>query len=178
MAPLPSNTTARLYIEYTSVGIEHTLMLRLEASATSTDAQAIYASFVAAAKGVMDQQDSFTGARFSAAGSNVSFPITVTATAGTATVSEDPQQLANFVGISGRSIDGRDANVKLFTCYVNPDTAGYRVDSPSGAEATFRNWFNTNAAELVTISNSQVIWNQYLNYGYHAYWQRRARVIQ
>jgi hypothetical protein len=177
VAPLANNLTARLFVEYTSGGTEHTTLIRLEATATSTDGATMYGLFTTAAKGLMDTSDSFTGARFSAAGSNVSFPITVSAVVGTAAVSEVQDLDANFISATGRSLDGRRSRVGFFTVSAIQGSQNYRISAPSGAYATFLNFFTTNAANLRSASNSQVTWNSYLNYGISAYWQRELRKI-
>lgn len=177
MAPLANNLTARLFVEYTSGGTAHTTLIRLEASATSADAATMYGLFTAAANGLMDTSDTFTGARYSAAGSNVSFPIAVSAVAGTGAVSEVQDHDANFVSCTGRSADGRRAKVGFFTVAAIQGSQNYRIDSPSGAYATFANFFSTNASNLRSASNQQVIWNTYVNYGISAYWQRELRKI-
>lgn len=176
MAPLPDNLTARLFVDYTSGGTEHTTLIRLESSATSSDAATMYGLFTTATKAMMSPTDAFTGARFSAAGSNVSFPIAVSSVVGTASGGPfDPDKRANFISVTGRSADGRDAKIGLFTVWENPDIAGFRNDTPSGAEAAFVTWATTNAANLRSASDEQVIWNTYVNRGVSAYWQRKLR---
>ena len=175
MAPLASNLTARVFIEYTCVGVPHTTLIRLEATAIAADGVTIYNSFTTAAKGLLDTSDSFTGARFSAAGTNVSFPLSVSAVLGTSAIAEVNDQKATFVSVTGRSVDGRDAKIGLFTPTTTLSANEYRYTTVAGPSATFLAWFATNAAQLRSVSNSQVIWNTYLNYGVSAYWQRKLR---
>lgn len=175
MAPLPPNTTARLFIEYTSVGKEHTAELRLPVGATTADAEAVYDLMAPAMAAGMASNDSVTGARFSAAGSNVSFPLGVAPDAGNLDAVSDIDMRARFVSFTGRSVDGRDVRFTFFTPYVVADPNGYRQITPTGLAAGILAVLTGLGASIRTISGLQPIWNTYANLGYNAYYQRRNR---
>lgn len=177
MAPLPDNLTARLFIEYTSMGVAHTMLVRLEPSATAADAALVYADITTILKARMDTDDSFTGARFSAAGGNLSFPMPVSAVSGTAAYSPTDDRRAFFYSWTGRGTDGRDAKVSFFSPVYGTE-GNYRLDPGDdavfGAMATY---LNASSEEIVAVSGAPTVWHTYVNMGVSAYWQRKLRRV-
>lgn len=175
MAPLPENNTGRLFIEYTSAGRAHTLLLRYPDEVDGADAAGFAGPVIAAMKGVMASNDAVTGARFSAAGSNVSFPVAIVTGPGTGSAWTDPDAGAGFASWTGRSADGRDVKYTVFNTNVNPDTLGYRALVPGTVWQDFLDAIDEATVKPRTISEGIPFMNSYVNYGYNSYWQRKLR---
>lgn len=175
MAPLPENNTPRLFIEYTEGGQEHVLELRLSSGSTTVEAVAAYTAVAPSMAALLFAADRVTGARFAAAGSNFSFPISVSAQTGSASGTADADRKPYFVSVTGRSTDGRRVRVTMFTQLALVETNGYKIVAPAGAFATWRNAVTGASADARTISGQVPVWNSYLNVGSNAYFQRKAR---
>ena len=126
-------------------------------------------------KNYMLTSDSIVRARFRAASSTVSVPISLTSVAGTVAGTVDPERKANFTSWTGRSADGRDVKFTMFTNLVGIDASGFRDRTPSGAESAILGVLQDAAVDARTISGLVPQWNSYVNYGVNAYWQRKLR---
>lgn len=175
MAPLPANNTDRLWVKYTSAGRAHELLFRFDEGTGASSAAASVEVALPVLKSMMASNDAVTGARFSAAGSTVSFPVPITTGPGTGSAWTDPDTGANFYSATGRSTDGRDVKYTVFTTLSNPDTLGYRYNSPTGQWLDFLEVLDEMPANPVTISGLIPIMQSYVNWGYNAYWQRKLR---
>lgn len=175
MAPLADNLTPRLFIEYTSMGHEHTMLIRLQGGATGADAITAYNEITAILKSGMHTSDSFTGARFSAAGSNLSFPLSVTAVAGTGSTSVGEDNKPNFVSWTGRSLQGRRVKITFFTGQTGEIT-GFRWGTPpAGWLANMLSYLDLDAEGIVAADGGIPVWNPYVNMGVNSYYQRKFR---
>lgn len=175
MAPLPVTNTARLFIEYRSLNQEHVAQLRLINGSTLTDAQTLYGVFAPLMAALLFTSDAVTGARFSAQGSNLSFPIAVSPVTGTVGGTGDEDNRPEFISFTGRGLLGRRVRFTLFTPMQDPDTVGYRQTTPGGAYGAILDALNANTPPIVDISNNLPVWNAYQNAGYNAYFQRKRR---
>ncbi len=174
MAPLPPETTGRLFIEYTSLGQEHVAVVRLGTTGTSLEAAAVYGALAPLIAPFLPVEDAITGARYAAPGSNLSFPLGVTPEPGTNTQTFDPDNKPEFISFTGRSLGGRRTRFTIFTPAYNPDVDGYRVLDLTGGLGALRNELATNES-ITAIDGEPVIWNSYANAGYNAYFQRKQR---
>jgi len=182
MAPLPTNDTGRVWIDYTSGGIEHSLLLRFDAEILgNTTVVARVNAIVAAMQGAMWSSDAVIGGRYSEAGSVVSLPLVINTGAGSLTAgTPNPESNAGFAGVSGRSTGGRQYHADFFTQAVYT-LATYREDAgalPSELSDFFLAFADNTgmgAGTLVAVDALQVVFKQYLNLGQNAYWQRAQR---
>lgn len=175
MTPLPENNTDRLWVRYTSAGRPHELLFRFDTGTGASTAAASANVAILVLKTMIASNDAVTGARFSAGGSLVSFPVPVTTGAGSGSAWTDADTGANFYSATGRSTDGRDVKYTVFTTLSNPDTLGYRYNSPTGQWLDFLEVLDEMPTNPVTISGLIPIMNSYVNWGYNAYWQRKIR---
>ena len=183
MAPLPAFNTGRVWIDYTSGGEQHSLLLRfnVENVLGNADVLATVNDIIAGMQAVMWTNDAVVGSRYSDAGSPISLPYSANSGAGSvASGTPNPESNAGFIGVSGRSLAGRQYHADFFTqvCYT---LAVYREDTGgmTAAIEPFFDAFNTAPSSgdgmLVAIDGLRVIWKQYLNIGQNAYWQRKQR---
>lgn len=170
LPPLPENNTARAWLKYTSVGVEHELMFRPPNGTSLTDVGVMATTLANGLKSQMQTSDSFTGLRYSAQGSTLSFPLAWTPIAGTGSTSSDADNKAKFEALSGRSSGGYRCRMTFFTPNL-PDSQQYRNNGATG----FYTLVTSITPTFRAIDGLGVIWNSYTNLGYNAYWQRQFR---
>lgn len=175
MAPLPENSTTRVYIDYTAGGQAHTMQLRFDDGLTTDWATAANEVIVEMLP-MMYTTDSVTGVRYSPVGSNLSFPLPgVTTGSGANVTAFDPDLKPNFISFTGRSLDGRDVRVTFFSPIFNLKDSGYRGPLGAGDVAALFSAITSTEPNVTTISGGQPLWHAYVNYGSNAYFQRKAR---
>lgn len=179
------NNTSRIWVTYTSVGIEHEMLFRAALPNVDTTFVSTVQSICSAMADVMRQDDAFTSARYADVGSDFSFPIPWTVIDGTATntLSQgDPESRFvsflgrdNFVGARVRFELFSGSNI-LYTDTNNRFAAGdiAELDAIVAALTTAATVPLTNA-RLTTISKGQPIFYSYINSGWNSYWQRKQR---
>lgn len=184
---LPINSTDRVWIKYTSVGVVHEIMFRLPTvgstpAMATTKAQAL--ATVLSQR--MSNTDSFLSARRSAAGTIFSVPIPFTVVPGVmvqATWPQDPE--STQLVLTGRSFaDGTDVDWSFFTGQLTPAWPADNRYNPGDAAVidtmriNFVTWVQTAGApgeQVVTIGNSIPNVNAYVNIRQNAYWQTAQR---
>jgi len=184
VAPLPENNTARLMIDYTSAGIEHTLMLRFPDGVDSAAATLAGQALCLDLSPYVNANDSFIRARWSAKNTDFSLPVSWTPVDGAsvgAAFDEDPESA--FVSVVGRTLGGRRARWELFTIakltVLWPDDNRYGPGESGNADAVVAA-FTTAAsgvapARIVGIDGLEVVVYPYLNIAKNAYWTRQQR---
>lgn len=189
LPPLPDNNTARYFVDYTSNQRAHTLMVRyLEPtpnSPPSTPFVARLATVLADIAAWLPTDFAVIGARYSPRLSTVSLPATPPA----GPTGTGPAQLYDvpaYAAFVGRSPGGR--KFRLFVLGVAQTAsdggagANYRLTTAEGAVAAtvvanLQGWANLGGTDgLYSIDGvpGTDIYN-YVNLGYNAYWQRKAR---
>lgn len=178
MAPLPSNTTARVCLTYTSGGEGHVMELRPFGLSTAAAINAFAQDFSDAMLASMASGDAFTGGYYYSAGLNYSAPLSYTPGSGSLSpVTPTDKSKSAFLSVVGRSNVGRRARVTLFTQAAEnlSDTR-----QPIGVAASWIvNLFTqvtTFATPLTAVDGSDsVVWKSYVNNGWNSYWQRELR---
>lgn len=181
MAPLAPNNTSRLFIDYQANALNHTLMLRY--SDTELPPQSDFLEslddFLTSCNFCMPTDWTFNSWRYSLAGSNVTVPLSGAPTAfagqGTVELAERP----SFLSFIGRSSLGRRFRAFLLGTAFSPAqeegvAVDYRVYASENADVAAA----IAALDLVNspaIDDAQVTLKNYVNLGYHAYWQKRVR---
>lgn len=193
MAPLPQNSTARLFFDYVTgnatTSQEHTFAVRMSGTAGDIANVQERVRAVLIAMGTNSFRDGWRilGVRYQAAGTDFSNPVTLIA------------NLVSFVGTSGGAYDPRMEAVED-TFQGRSTTSGRRVDfslyrALSDAPSNFR-WLggttgfpaavragvtalNASVAvgAFIAIDGSAVVWRDYLNANYNSYWERRIRTV-
>ena len=175
--PLPENLTTRAWIDYSTPGGDHSLMIRFQAGAS--------AEFVAAQLQVLanllpplwPNSVSTTGFRWSQANTNFSLPLPGTAVTGTAVGSLGAIEYPRFISFVGRSFGGRRVRYYLYGCLF-AEEGDYRLEATDFPAAdTVRSWLDDPNNFLVGIDGEATTLNPYINWGFNAYYQRRARTI-
>jgi hypothetical protein len=175
MAPLPDNLTDRYWVDYEGVTGMHTVMFRFPALTAQGTAITGVQNCISALKAWAHTSTNFNRLRYSSAGSNVSFPVAWTPVAGTSAGTLPANGRPQFVSFNGRSPDGRRVN---YTIHGIPAAADvdYRIlaaENPTVAACVAA--LDAPVNGLVTASGQPAIMNAYANFGYNAYFQRKAR---
>jgi len=185
IAPLPANNTPRLFLDYTSMGIGHTVLFRVDGD--SFDVTAFLSNLVSAMRPLMRIDDQISVCRFAEQGSDVTFPVATFGLAGTASnasaIADDPESV--FISAPFRGLPSGRKGRYDFYFPVNqiPLDANNRFQFGS-VEALELLEDNIQAlvdvgvggVHLTDISGSRILLNQYWNRAKSAYWQRRQRL--
>lgn len=175
LGPLPPESTARVWVEYTALGQVHRLELRVRDLQTSVHAGQIFTQVANILKPGLHTSDSFRACRWAGLGLKVSLPVDVTPVAGTNATTPDQANKPNFLSWTGRDVAGRRVRVTFFNSMF-PENVRYRIAPiPAGMELNMLNWLKDTTNNIATIGNSLPIWNNYVNVGVNAYFQRKQR---
>jgi len=177
MAPLPVNSTARLFVDYTTCGEDHTVMCRFGASSSAGDAMTVVAAWLDALESLLYDID-ILGARVSDLGSSVSYPVTWTGAAAYGSGAGANTDSASYLDFVGRGIGGRRARMAVFGSKNYRDGANddFRI-TPADAAAIGDALTALRAGSDVpiTIDGDDVNWQDYANVGVNAYWRNHMR---
>jgi hypothetical protein len=180
MAPLPSNNTGRLFVDYGANGHEHTVLFRYGGAGNPTVTfQDNLDNFLALMNPFMPTDWTFLGARVSPAGSNVSVPFAFVPTPFDGAVQMQAGEAPAFLSFVGRSGTGRRGRIYFLGCGISPANelgahADYRLTGGE-SQSVAALLTQANVCDFLAVDGNEVIWNQYVNLGYHAYWQKRVR---
>lgn len=176
MAPLPPQSTARVWLDYSDGTNEHSLVARLgDAVSVATAVTNMNAFMLELAPSL--NLLTVIGARAAFDGSNVSNPFTWTGAAtygsGTMPVVNAPREL-RFIGRSG---DGRRVSVSVYG-FSGATPPSYRVSA--GVDAAVDDAIDALASAsaagvFLSISTAVPVWKTYASFNFNSYWERQAR---
>ena len=174
MAPLPANSTAQYFVDYSAVSREHTFGVRVNALESPAQFGAHLHSFLLA---VSPETYPITVnvVRFQAAGTNFSSPVT-TGEEGTifGTGSPTVDQAPFAINFRGRTPGGRRCGLELFG--YKGTTSGWRVTDAENVNIAATHAIMVAAANAwLGIDGLKPVWYPYANVVHNAYWQRKVR---
>jgi len=175
MAPLPEDSTARIFLTYSVAGQEHTLMARYDAAATPTPDALMEVSNFLEAMDAMVYLSSFVKAEVAAVGSNVRVPVAWPGITEWGASAGDPDSAPFFWSFTGKDITGRRFRVELFG-RGHSDAQSWRlyaVDDTSIAAAVAV--LETEEAVFLSIAGNTPIYNQYANRSVSQHWVGEIR---
>lgn len=185
---LPPSNTRRYFIDYTSLGRQHTMVVRTNGVGTIAENLAYINGVIGNMTTVMRESDSVLRVRIAEPGSDVTFPFSTNSfqgqLSGAATIwDQDPESV--FWSITGRGIStGRKVRYDMYTPVRNgsyPDNNRYEVGENTFVDTFFNNFTAaiiagpTPAVQGVTIGGDVLLFNNYVNIAHNAYWQRKQR---
>lgn len=179
MAPLNPNVTARWYLDYRTAFGRHTMEFRTPNAADTTSQVAAITAFINALKPVCYDETVFDRLRRSAVGSNLSFAVPWTSIAGTH-VGTQPlaENGPRFISWVGRGPTGRRVRITLFGTFYGQSN-NYRLERTATDEAFIAlDLLRAADSPFVAIDGGKPVWNDYVNVGYNAYFQRKQRRTQ
>lgn len=185
MAPLPQNSTNRMFYDYISQtgGVEHTFACRFADGLTHTQVHEQVYQFLSA--GTTSQF--LTGwqmvrARVQNAGTNFTTPVVLS------------PDLSGFVGTGGAVADwleplevrfvgrafasGRRATVPLFGLAGINASSNYRIEFPDAAYVNLgAMWaeLDSQSTTFVAIDGNAVTYYPYVDWQFNSYWEREVR---
>ena len=177
MAPLPTNNTDSLFVDYHISGEDHVIQCRFASPAGVNDAMDVVDGVLTAIASDLTTV-TIVGARQRLSGTTVTFPITWTGAPSYGSGSGSHFQTASYMDFVGRSLDGRRVRFTIFGHAALADTTGsdYRFDASAHASV---------AAALVvlrgtvgtpcSISGQDATWKDYANIGVNAHWRNKIR---
>jgi hypothetical protein len=176
MAPLPPESTPRLYVDYNNIHAAHTLVFRYDPAAPLSAVQAFAHNFLTELAPIM-YAITIDGARFSLAGTNVSNPITWTGDASYGTGLQPEVQAPFEIRFQGRGASGRKVSWSLYGCSLAAP-ATYRwpagtIPELDAAITVLRN--AAGAGTFITIAGDQPLIKGYVNANFNSYWEQEAR---
>jgi hypothetical protein len=175
MAPLSPNTTKRWYVDYAFDGGQHTMQFRTMSVSTDTEYAAEIRAFLLIMAPAFDTTWHTIQLRKSESGSSLSFPFPMAAVNGEYGTALAQDLYPRFFSFVGRGQTGRRVRITVFG-FHSPVTQNYRVTSAeqAGLHAAL-DYLQDPARGFVTIGGDKPIWNEYVNSGYNAYFQRKLR---
>lgn len=177
MAPLPVESTGRLFVDYSTCQEVHTAMVRFGTGGNAGDAMAMLDSFWIAITSLM-YLGTIQAARVADLGSTVTYPVTWTGAASFGSGAGSHYQTANYVDFVGRSIGGRRVRLATFGLISHADTSNsdYRHQATdSAAVAAGLAVLEASTDTPVAIDGSPAVWQQYADIGVNAYWRNHIR---
>lgn len=185
---LPPSSTTRYFIDYTSLGRLHTLVIRTNGLGTLAENSTFINGITGTMVTVMRESDSILAVRLAEQGSNVTFPFDFAPVngllSGAATIwDQDPESV--FWSITGRGIStGRKVRYDMYTPVRNgsyPDNNRYELGENTFVDAFYDSFtgallgFSGNPVQAVSIGGDVILPNRYVNIAHNAYWQRKQR---
>lgn len=188
MAPVADNLTMRVYLDYTSMGEEHTLLLRPASTLNASAVGVLANGWASILSNRMLNTDSVFGVRYSNPLEDFSIPILYTPVPGVVTAAanlwtEDPESA--FLSFVARSTTtGRRGRYTFFTPIRTTDWPADNRYSPG--ESAPIDTLRTNIQNAVSIGTPgsvpllnadgtfQTVYS-YVNIGKNSYWQRKQR---
>jgi hypothetical protein len=177
MAPLPSNNTAVLFVDYSVAGEQHTVQVRYSASSSVAAAMAWLDDFLVATSPFLFLT-TIVAARNRAQGSNLSFPVTWTGASTYGSGAGEHFNSAWYIDYIGRSPLGRRVRIGMFGTNVVTDAVSddYRLQEAENVNvANTLTALEASPTEGIAIDGGNPVWNRYANIGVNAYWRNRIR---
>jgi len=177
MAPLPSNSTAVLFVDYSGCGEDHTLQVRYGSGSSANDAMTLLDA-VWSAMSPRLRLVTISGARVRDISTNVTYPVTWTGASTYGSGAGVHFEAAYYADFVGRSIDGRRCRLAFFCAAAPADVTNddFRVTAAENADVSDAiDALNAGSDVPVSISGQAVNWQLYANIGTNAYWRNRLR---
>ncbi len=181
LAPLPPNSTNRLFVKYTTGRKTHTLVSRYSDGITALTAADNVLQFLTDVQPVLPPTWAVTEVSYQDAGSIVGFPLAgsnldgFTGGGGSALPLQSEPLQWNWMGRGG--VTGRQVRVGLFGINDTPPQV-YRFAGggrPAWAIAATNSIIATSGISFLTIGGDFADWKDYINVQYNSYWETEAR---
>jgi predicted amino acid dehydrogenase len=174
MAPLPVNSTARLWVKKSGISGEHETMFRFIAGTTQSEAVTGVHIICEEMASFLWEDDAFISARWAADGSNLSFPVAWDVIPGENPGTPDEAQYPGFVSWVGRGADGREVRWTLNGVPFTADD-NYRIFASESITVEAVRFALETELTIANIGSFHPVVYNYVNLGYNAYFQRKAR---
>jgi hypothetical protein len=175
MAPILSNNTGCLFIDYSVAGEDHTMLFRYGVGSDAAAVADIADLFLTALDTSM-YEITILGARHRFKDADIALPFTWTGADHYGADGGEHTNTAWYMDFVGRSTGGRRVRVAVFGSKNFEDDADHDYRLPAtGALADALQALNDGAGEMVAIDGETPVWYNYVNVGVNAYWRNRIR---
>lgn len=185
---LPANSTDRIWLGYTSLGVRHRAQFRVYNAAGPADFIPLADALAQAMSSFMILSDQVSSLTYQVSGGNISLPLPFTPVPGTnsnssAQWTEDPESA--FYGMVGRgNVTGHKWHLEFFTplkassswpldnryaAGENPGIDAWRLGMQNAIQG------EDTTASCCTIAGEPITVYTYVNIAKNAYWQRKQR---
>ena len=175
MAPSPENNSRRWWLDYSTCGHGHSLLMRSLDEVEAPQASTAMAAFL---DGLLGQLYLVTieGFRTAAKSSNISVPATWGGASTYGSGAGEEKDSANFINFVGRTANGKRSRAGMFGAINSSLGGNYRVTSAESAfVADAIEGLNTDTETWLGIDEFVPIWHTYANIGPSAYWRNKIR---
>lgn len=174
MAPLPHNSTALYYFDYTVGGFNHTSELRAEGGHSPSSAAGLFIAICENFSPAM-YESTLNTVRFQAQGSNFSNIVASGLEGETWGSGAQPvDDAGKFINFVGRGTLGRRVRMAIFG-YKNAYSTFRITGAESPAASDSVDLLNASDLYGYAIDGTKAVWYNYVNTGLNAYWQRNVR---
>jgi len=175
MAPLPANSTASLYVDYTVCTVGHTMQIRFGTGSSATEAISVADAFLTALDDTI-RVLTIDGCRVRDIGTSVTYPVTWTGAASYGAGAGARYEGAYFYDFVGRSLGGRRGRVSVFGAVSKSTSDDYRyaVGEYGALDAALAT-LEAFPEAPVAIDGDTINFQQYINLGMNAYWRNKLR---
>lgn len=175
MAPIPSDNTGVVFLDYLTCQENHTVQCRYGASSSPADAMTALDAWLTAL-GNSHFVMNVTGARNRDLGSNITTDLTWTGADSYGAGGGTHAASAQFYDFVGRDAAGVRLRLALFGAIILTEGTDYRaVPGDDAAFAAALAVLNAASDVFITVGGGQPIWKQYVNLGVNAYWRNKIR---
>lgn len=177
IAALPPSNTERWFYDYTVLGDQHSLMMRVDNPRTPGEAAEAIDLFLLQIDSELVEITT-VGLRVALAGSNITnpaSPVGLSATYGSGAGAQVNAPLQ--VTFTGRSVDGHKSRVGIFGWNGQTDDSWRMTGAEVAAVAAEVTNLNSLSAAgfFCSISGVGALWHPYANIGYNDHWVKVAR---
>lgn len=175
MAPFPQNALRRLFVDYGGPMGKRTMQFHIAGGVSEADAIAAARRFITTLASFCYTGVSFSAARWAQADSNLSFPRTwaaINAPAGNPMPLSAYPVFASFVG---RTEAGRRARLFAYGTFFSVPTDFRLTTGDTSSVATLVSAIRAEDTILRGVDGARIVWKDYVNMGYNAYYQRKYR---
>lgn len=177
MPETPDNVTDKFFLHYNGLSGAHVMQFRRGLTGTVPE-------FIADVRGLIMLMRSFTGPSTSwhsmtrrGVGETASFGVPWGAPIVGTSAPAPIESGSAFISFVGRDIQGKRCRISLMG-WSGGLGSNFRVDPSEMSTLQAVLTYLGDASRLFrSVSNLPVLWNQYANVGYNAYFQRRARRV-
>jgi len=183
LPPLSDDNTARYLIHYSANLKPHTMQFRYDDGGSPTPPSVGFllqlTAVLNAAAAFIASDLTYNSAEYIPSGSSISIPtglpLLLVGGIGSPTASLVPA----FIGVTGRTVGGRQARFFMLGASYNPVITGgsagnYRVQASENVSVAAL-VAALDSSDVTAIDNLTPLWKSYLNLGYNAYWQKKDR---
>lgn len=182
MTTFAPNYTNRYLVRYRAAGKVHTAMFRYGITPGPPDVALVtgVGNVLVALMPKLANDWAVLAASYIAAGTTISLPATAPV-AGPGSIAWNAGDNPLNYSFVGRGVTGQPASFHIYGAQLEPSTASltaaqdYRVLASEDADIASALTELNGIAGLTTTDGAAVVWHQYANVGYNAYYQRKSR---